>query len=253
MQMKRILIVEDESILAMSLKYSLLEMGYNIIAIVSEGKQAIQYVETNPVDLILMDIQLNQDMDGIETAQIIHKQCVHLPIIYLSSYADKVTIDRACITEPFGYILKPFNERELQICIEVALYRSEIRQKNQNLESRFYSTLKCIAEPIIVLDQDLTVNFCNFLAIDYLKTQTHELMNANFETMFQIEAPIGVIIKPLDESLQNDLVIKLPKNAIIRNLQNHIIPIGNSMVSAITNEQREKLGAVIVLKNEQSD
>ena len=116
----KILIVEDDFIVAIDLKIHLEKMGYHVLDITDNGKDALTKTrKTNP-DLILMDINLKGDIDGIDTAQQIHK-LYDVPIIYLTGYNDKNTIKRANITEPYGYIIKPFEDKDIQMLIEMAV------------------------------------------------------------------------------------------------------------------------------------
>lgn len=124
----RILIVEDEGIVAKALERMLGKMGYDVPAIVSSGKQAILKAEETKPDLILMDIMLKGETDGIEAAEQIQKGH-QIPVIYLTAYSDDSTMQRAKITEPYGYIIKPFRKRELQIAIEIALYKHKMEKK----------------------------------------------------------------------------------------------------------------------------
>ncbi len=133
----QILIVEDESTITESLQELLKNRGYGVAGVVSSGEEAIQKALKAHPDLVLMDINLEGDMDGVEAARQIHES-LDVPIIYLTGYADKNILERAKLTEPFGYILKPFVAKELHIIIEMALYRHkkerELRELNENLE-----------------------------------------------------------------------------------------------------------------------
>ncbi len=121
----RILIVEDERIIAEDIKRTLLNFGYNVLGIFSSGEIAIEEVGKLRPDLVLMDIMLEGKMTGIEAAARI-KENFNIPIIYLTAYANENTLQSAKITEPFGYIIKPFEERELHATIEMAFYRYKI-------------------------------------------------------------------------------------------------------------------------------
>jgi signal transduction histidine kinase len=126
----RIQIVEDETIVAMDIEDELTTLGYTVTAIGSSGEEAIQQaVETKP-DLILMDIRLKGEVDGIEAAEEIRAR-FNIPVVYLTAYADDDTLARAKITEPFGYIIKPFQERDLHTTIEMALYKHRMEKKLQ--------------------------------------------------------------------------------------------------------------------------
>ena len=121
----RIMIVDDEVIVAEDLKERLKGLGYDVVAVASTGKDAITKAEESGPDLILMDIQLKGDMDGIEAAQEI-KRRYDISVVYLTAYSDQATLDRAKVTTPFGYLIKPFVERELYSTIEMALYKQKI-------------------------------------------------------------------------------------------------------------------------------
>ena len=125
---KRILIVEDESITAMDLSDRLKKLGYVVVAVVSNGEDAVdKAVELKP-DIILMDIKIKGNIDGIEAARRINE--IHrIPLFYLTAYSDESLILRAKMTKPYGYMLKPFTTREIHANIEVGLHRYEIEQK----------------------------------------------------------------------------------------------------------------------------
>lgn len=117
-----ILIVEDEAVTSMDIRKSLIEMGYSVCAIATTGELAVRNAGELHPDLILMDIMLAGKMNGIEAAELIKKQ-YRIPVVYLTAYSDDSFLSRAKLTEPFGYILKPFRELELKTTIEMALYK----------------------------------------------------------------------------------------------------------------------------------
>lgn len=117
-----ILITEDESIVAKDIQMSLKKLGYNVVAICSSGEDAIRAAEEFKPDLVLMDIMLKGEMSGIEAADQIRSR-LSIPIIFLTAYADESTLSKAKITEPYGYIIKPFKEIDLRTSIEMALYK----------------------------------------------------------------------------------------------------------------------------------
>lgn len=129
----RIMIVEDEEIVADDIRTSLEKMGYAVCAVAATGEEAVKKaVETRP-DLVLSDIMLQGAMDGTQAAEQIRAQ-VNIPVIYLTAYADGETLERAKITEPYGYIIKPFQDREVQIAIEIALYKSRAEEEIKRVE-----------------------------------------------------------------------------------------------------------------------
>ncbi|MCK5198722.1 MAG: response regulator, partial [Spirochaetales bacterium] len=112
MKQEKILIVEDERIIALDLQRRLMRFGYHDPVITTNGLDALKAIDSNRPDIILMDIMLSSDFDGIETATIINEK-YNIPLIFLTAYSDEKTVERAKKAEPYGYILKPFKEKEL--------------------------------------------------------------------------------------------------------------------------------------------
>lgn len=117
-----IFIVEDESIVAKDIQNSLIKLGYNVVGIANNGNDAIEKVVELAPDLVLMDIMIKGNLTGIEASEKIKEQ-INVPVIFLTAYADEGTLSRAKITEPYGYILKPFKEIDLHSNIEMAIYK----------------------------------------------------------------------------------------------------------------------------------
>jgi diguanylate cyclase (GGDEF)-like protein/PAS domain S-box-containing protein len=133
----RILIVEDETIVALDLENSLKALGYDVVGTAPSGATAIAKTLSTRPDLVLMDIILQGDMDGIQTAEKIHSQ-LNIPVIFLTAFADEATLQRAKVTEPFGYMIKPFEARELHSHIEIALYRHRMERRLRESEERYF-------------------------------------------------------------------------------------------------------------------
>ncbi len=125
---KKLLIVENDSYIALHTKQKVENLGYNISGIVADGEAAIEKVDHDPPDLILMDIKLNGQIDGVEAAKQINTKH-NIPIIYVTAFADKDLLERVKITGPYGYIIKPYKELELHTAIEIALYKHEMEMK----------------------------------------------------------------------------------------------------------------------------
>lgn len=124
----RVLVVEDERLVAMSLQRQLQSLGYAVVGQTASGIAAIELAATLRPDVVLMDIYLEGEIDGINAAAEIQKQC-HLPVIYLTAFSNREVLDRAKVTEPAGYILKPYEDRELQVVIETAVYRHRAEEQ----------------------------------------------------------------------------------------------------------------------------
>ena len=128
----KILVVEDETIIGMEILSRLEKLGYEVPLVVGSGQEAISKAAELQPDLVLMDITLNGTMDGVEAADEIKNQFA-IPVIFLTADADSQTIQRARLTEPFGYLIKPFEERALHSSIEMALYKAQAEQERKNL------------------------------------------------------------------------------------------------------------------------
>jgi signal transduction histidine kinase len=131
------LVVEDEALVALDLQERLTRMGFEVSAVVDNGADALASVARAEVDLVLMDIHIRGDRDGIETAEALRRNA-GVPVVYLTAHADEATLQRAGLTEPFGYVLKPFDERDLRAALHMALYRHRVElklQEAQRLES----------------------------------------------------------------------------------------------------------------------
>ena len=136
-----ILIVEDESIVAKDIQQSLKKLGYEVLGVCATGEDAISKAEQTKPSLVLMDIMLKGDMSGIEAADAI-RQKLNIPIIFLTAYADSSTLSKAKVTEPYGYIIKPFKEIDLQTNIEIALYKHEKSNETKKERDFLYSLVE---------------------------------------------------------------------------------------------------------------
>ncbi|WP_321429869.1 response regulator [uncultured Methanolobus sp.] len=126
----KILVVEDESIIALNIKKKLKSFGYTVPALATTGEEAIKMAEITFPDLILMDVRLKGEMDGIQTAGEIRKN-FDIPVVYLTAYSDDEILEKAKKTKPYGYIVKPFKANDLRSNIEMALYRHEMEKNEQ--------------------------------------------------------------------------------------------------------------------------
>jgi len=168
----RILVVEDDVIIAQDIQRTLLKLGYEALSPVTSGAEAIRAVQEIHPDLVLMDIQLHGWMDGVEVADYIQRQS-GIPVIYLTAHSDEATLGRALLTEPFGYVLKPFEERELLVAIEIALYRyaaeKKLRQAEQTIteqHSRLQALIRSSRSGIVMVTTDWHTLVVNSAALE---------------------------------------------------------------------------------------
>ena len=156
----RILIVEDEALVAEDLKEMLQGFGYEVPGIADTGEKAIALTEEHHPDLVLMDINLAGKMDGITAGGTIRSRW-DIPIIYVTAFATPPIIDRAKKTTPSGYIIKPFNERQIQTAIEIALYNSMLEQKLKEYDNTIRTLLNATDNPSLLLDAQATIMALN--------------------------------------------------------------------------------------------
>ncbi len=160
---KNILIAEDEAIVARNIQRRLEALGYIVGSVVATGAEAVRETARIQPDLVLMDIRLRGNMDGIEAARLINSR-FNTPVVYLTAYADSDTLNRARTTEPFGYLLKPFEARELHSTIEMALHKHAMETKLRERERWLTSILEGVGEGVVVTDLTGVVTFMNPMA-----------------------------------------------------------------------------------------
>ena len=156
----RIVVVEDEMIVARDLQSTLIRLGYEVTGLAATGEDALERVAAAPPDLVLMDIHLAGAMDGIAAADYIR---LHhsLPVVFLTAHSDEATFQRAQLTEPYGYISKPFEERELEIALGIALYRHRVEAKLSQMERWLATTLRSIGDAVVATDLAGTITLMN--------------------------------------------------------------------------------------------
>lgn len=180
MAASKILITEDEILIARELESALLDLGYQVVAIAPDGPTALERVMETQPDLVLMDVVLPGEMDGIEVAEQIRDR-FHIPVVYLTAYADAETLQRASITEPFGYILKPFQPQELHATLQIALMRHSVELQKLKTLRRSVSTAipHEINTPLtgIVSSVELLTYFYDSLSKEEVLDQLNSLQN----------------------------------------------------------------------------
>ena len=156
--------MEDEAIVADDIALSLENMGYDISSVVSSGEKAVQKAGTERPDLVLMDIMLDGDMDGIEAAYKI-QTLFDIPVVYLTAYSDENIIKRAGETASYGYLIKPFNKPELYTSIEIAISKSKMERKVRESEERFREVVEGTGDLITRVDGQGKILYVNHMAL----------------------------------------------------------------------------------------
>lgn len=175
-----IMIVENEVILAIELEQKLTEMGYEVVGKVVTGKEAVEMAAKLKPDMIIMDIRLEDELDGIQAAEEIRK-FKPIPIIYLTAYADDKTLQRAKLTEPYGYLVKPYSEIELRTSIEMALHKAQMESKLRESEERFRIIFDSAEDWIFIKDYSLRYTHVNTSMLKLLGKKREEIIGKTDE------------------------------------------------------------------------
>ncbi|CAG0969003.1 putative transcriptional regulatory protein pdtaR [Methanosarcinales archaeon] len=250
---KQILVVEDEVIVGMDIQRKLKNLGYIVPVVVSSGEEAITKVIENNPDLVLMDINLYGEMDGIEAASKIHSFS-DIPIIYLTAYTDDKTLERAKITEPYAYIIKPFKGRELQINLEIAFYKNKmekllkesersLREKNKWLAA----VIESIGDPVIATDPEGTIRLMNPMAEALTGWKQEDAIGKPLAGVFNIisEGTGKLIDDPVTKAIEEDMFYGLSDNTVLITKEGLKIPV-DIMGSTIKIDGDSIIGIVLV-------
>jgi two-component system cell cycle sensor histidine kinase/response regulator CckA len=246
----RILVVEDEAVVAKDIASSLKALLYNVVGICATGEDAIAKASSLHPDLILMDIRLASDMDGIEAAHRIHKT-QPIPIIFLTAHADHATLSRAKTTAPHAYIVKPFTPRELEAALETALYRASMERKLNEQRLWFESALNCIGDAIIATDVHGIVTFINPIGEHLTGWKRDKAVGRELSEVFHTidELTRQRVEAPEARALRGN--IDLPEDSedvLLISLDGAERPI-HSTVSPINDAQGNLLGIVSVFRD----
>jgi PAS domain S-box-containing protein len=249
----RILVVEDEIIIAEDIQRKLKKMGYVVPEIASSGEEAIKKIKENIPDLILMDIVIHGNMDGIETAGRIHS-IFDIPVVYLTAYADEKTLERAKITEPFGYLIKPYKERELHVTIEIALYKHEMEKKLKENERRLreknqwlVAVIESIGDAVIATDAEGTIKLMNPIAEALTGWDQKEAFGKTLTSVFNITGGENneKIEDPVTKAIREDMFYGLADSTLLITKQGIKIPV-DIIGSTIKIDGNRIIGIVLV-------
>ncbi len=248
MSKTNVLVVEDESIVSKDIQHSLKKLGYNVVGAAATGEKAVALANETKPDIVLMDIMLKGDMNGIEAADQI-RLTMNIPVIYLTAYADEGTLARAKVTEPCGYIIKPFKEIDIHTSIEMAIYKhkreSEVRKERDMLyslvenkeakDNKDFIFVKSNSRLVKLKTKD--IYFVEALK-DYVVINALSTRYTIHSTMKDIERKL-----PSDDFLRvhRSFIVRLDKIAAIEQpnlvLENDkkVIPIGGSYKDELSN------------------
>ena len=251
----KILIVENESLVAMDISDCLKNSSYEVVGVASCGEDALKQVDEKRPDLILMDIMLDGEMDGIEAASVIRlRSC--LPVIFLTAFTERNLIDRAKLTQPFGYLTKPFEDRELLANIEMALYRHQQERLFLKNSNWFPESLSNLNDGLILVDMYNNVVFMNTQAQDLTGWSEDAVclpLNKAFRIYKTNDDRSSCVSEVLTDSLIIDvfsdgMTVSFEKKTCLVRKDGRKIPIDGS-ITPITTCEGLILGAVLVFQD----
>ncbi|MEX0680342.1 MAG: response regulator [Balneolales bacterium] len=246
---KKILVVEDEMTVAHNMCRWLERCGYTVIGPVHDAQNAIQTALEKKPNLVLMDIRLDENADGIEAVEELNRQ-MDIPVIYITAHSDKKTFDRAKETAPYGYLLKPFGENEMLLAIDMVLYKHQTQQEIKRRERELATILKSIEDAVIATDADLLITYVNPSAEILLETALDEILGKNIKTVCRIIYSENV--NPSSYSYPEIMAAgksKLfPEGSLLRSNDGVEIPVSGSY-SVILNDLDEPSGIVLTLRD----
>lgn len=246
---ENVLIVDDEGIVAMDLRNRLSAAGYTIVGTAFTGQDAIGIVSLKHPDIVLLDIGLKGDMDGITTGGIIRGE-YNIPVIYVTAYSDINTLQRAKVTEPYGYILKPFEERDLKTTIEMAISKFNIDRKLNEARQLLATTLNSIGDAVITTDTDTRIVFMNPVAEALTGWTLAEVSGRLISDVFNLVSPDGKSpqFSPIERVLKEGVVTGLADQTMLVRKDGTRIPIDDS-AAPIKDDKGRIAGVVLVFRD----
>ena len=211
MESNTILIVEDEKIIAEDIKKTLIKFKYNVTNIVASGEKAIQIVKKNRPDLILMDIMIEGKINGLEAAKQIYQE-FGVPIVFLTAYSNDKFLKQASEASPFGYLIKPFEDRELHATIEMAFYKSKMEttlMKNRNF---LWKVIDTVPNNIFVKDKNGKYLMANDSLAELYNTTPKEMIG---KTDLELISKSKIKAEDLEYLIRDDLNVINGKKKII--------------------------------------
>lgn len=245
----KILVVEDEGIEALDIQNRLINLGYLVPEIALSGKEGVSKAGEIRPDLVLIDIMLHGEMDGIEAArQIQHR--FDIPVIYLTAYANEDIVHQAKLTYPYGYVVKPFRERELHISIEMALYKHNMEKTIRENMEWFATTLRSIGDAVIATDNKGMIKFMNKIAEDLTGWNTKEAGNRKLADVFRIinrdtRLPVE---NPARKALIEGTIVGLANHTLLIARDGSEIPIDDS-AAPIRDDRGNIIGVILVFRD----
>ena len=256
---KKIMIVEDESVISLDIKNSLTKLGYTVSGVAVSGDIALRKIENNRPDLILMDIHLKGEMTGIDVAEKVQSS-FQIPVVYLTANADNGTFKEAIHTGPYGYLLKPFEEKELGMAIEVALHKHQKEQVVKSSESWYATAFQSLTEAIVATDLHGDVVFMNAYAESITGWQLADAIDRPITSVLSFQRKIQQFDRiALKESvgsilgavLRGKLAVPFPHGVQLATKSSEATPIEGSAI-ALRDTSGTLIGSLFLFREKDS-
>jgi PAS domain S-box-containing protein len=231
-----ILIVEDEAVVAADLAGKLERAGYRSVGIACDGEDAVETAKALVPDLVLMDIRLAGPIDGIKTAERI-QAFRNIPIVYLTAHSDMATLRRAAATEPFGYILKPFEERDVTTQIEIALFKHQAERRLRESEERYRKLVETAMDSIITFDHAGLILSCNAATEHMFGYRIEEMVGRNISILLPTWFTEGGDESPVDAANRIMRLIGLWREVNGRRRQGDDFPVEIAVSESFANSE----------------
>jgi PAS domain S-box-containing protein len=246
--MNSVMVVEDERVVARDIADTLTRLGYDVTAEVASAHECLECARARRPDLVLMDIHLEGDVDGIEAAQRLRDD-FDIPVVFLSAYVDDQTVSRAKLTAPLGYLLKPFRKSELKSAVELGLYKHQMERKLRDRERWFSTTLRAIGDAVVAVDVHGSLSFMNRAAESMVGNTLAQVEGKPLADVFSLinEKTREAVSDPTRAALERREVVSLPAHTALIAGEREVSV--EDSAAPIIDERGQLLGAVLVLRD----
>ncbi|HVP29733.1 MAG TPA: response regulator, partial [Myxococcota bacterium] len=244
----RVLVAEDEALIADDVRRTLGKLGYDVPKPAMTADEAIAAARELRPDLVLMDIRLHPPGDGIDAALEIRRR-LGIPVVFLTAHSDEATLARAKTAEPYGYLLKPFEDRELRTTIELALHKHRLDARLAEQQRWFSTTLESLGDAVIATDPGGTISFLNPMAERLTNWKREDAIGRPIEEVFEVVGADGAPIEsPIRTAMRSSVAVPMPEGATMKVKGGRVVTIDDS-AAPIVDDSGHLLGGVVIFRD----